>query len=65
MVIMELKTADAVNQQQDDESGNVCTECGSELEGGICQECDADGELNKEEVSPTETAGEEDEYWIK
>jgi len=50
---------DSLNKDDD-----VCPECGSGLEGEICPDCDIDGKLDEEE-SPLETAGDNDEDWIK
>ncbi|MCL5004859.1 MAG: hypothetical protein M1170_02880 [Patescibacteria group bacterium] len=61
MVTSELKTATVVNQDDDnlDESDDVCSGCGSELEEGVCPECDAIDDLEK---SPLES---DDEDWVK
>ncbi len=61
-IIESLKTSILTNQTDDNE--DACTECGSDLEGGICPDCDIDGELDEEE-SPLETSGNDDEDWIK
>ena len=50
---------DSLNKDDD-----VCPECGSDLEGGICPDCDIDGKLDEEE-SPLEIPGSDDEDWVK
>lgn len=54
-----MAITDSLNKDDD-----ICTECGSDLDGGICPDCDIDGELDEEE-SPIETSSDEDEDWVK
>ncbi len=50
---------DSLNKDDD-----ACPECGSDLEGGICPDCDIDGKLDEKE-SPLEIPGSDDEDWVK
>jgi len=56
-----LKSQVFAQTDEQEESGEVCPECGSEMENEICPECDMGDEM--EEDSPLKT--EDDEDWVQ
>lgn len=58
----ELKIPSQTKRDDEDEKEEICPECGSEMENGMCPECDATDETDDD--YPPETEGDEED-WVQ